>query len=114
MEELQKILYSKENPLVDSKHDIILTICHQPNHSFSPSESHHAPMVPNSRHKIDWSEDGGVKYREFIQPTIASLLSEWDLSGIASLSIFLQNIYTALTLAARSCNKVIDLSRPHQ
>ena len=114
MEELHEILCSKEKPLVASKHDIILTIWHQPNHSFSPPDSHHAPMVPNSRHKIIWSEDGVAKYRKFIQPTLVSLLSEWDMSGTASLSVFLQRIYNALTLAARSCNKVIDLSRPHQ
>ena len=103
---------SRTSPQVDSKHDIILTSFQLPVVSSSFSKPEKAPQVPNTKHRIAWSDSGIEMYRNLLSPTLQSLKENWsNPQSAVSFSVLLQCTNQALTAAAKASNKVIDLTR---
>ena len=68
------VLCSKQNPAVDSKHDIILSSFNLPFSSRkTPNARNKTPQIPNTKHKVIWSEEGILSYRELLTPRLLSL-----------------------------------------
>ena len=71
-ENLETVICCKENPLVESHHDVILSVTSLPfktkssNDGFTRST---APKVLNERHRITWSESGIADYQKLVIQT---------------------------------------------
>ena len=75
-ENLETIICCKENPLVESHHDVILSITRLPSDTYSTNEGitrSIAPKVPNDRHRITWSETGISDYQKLVMPHLNRL-----------------------------------------
>ena len=61
IESLLKVLCSKTNSLIDSSHDAIITSVSFPSipsHIPKTSNNKTAPMIPNLKYKVNWSDEG--------------------------------------------------------
>ena len=109
------ILCSRSSHQVDSKHDIILSSFQLRFNPPSPIQSEKNPRILNNKHKIIWSEEGILSYRELIAPTLLSLKENWsNPESSISFSILLQCTNEALTSAAKATNKVINLAKDYK
>ena len=71
------------------------------------------PSIPNTKHRIVWSEQGILQYRELLNNTFLEIQNNWKSSKTqVSYSVLLQCTNEALASAAKLTNKVIDLSKP--
>ena len=113
-EQTVKVLCSKSDSRVDSKHDIILSSFILPS---QPTQKNHdvnikAPEITNTKHRIKWSESGIEAYREVISPTLNKLQEDWlNPPSPISFSVVLQATNEALTAASKATNSFIDLSK---
>ena len=107
------IICSKTDDRVDSKHDIIVSQFSLPfigKPSQDPVET--PPQIPNTKHKIVWSDEGILDYRDLISDTLLNIQENWkNPPSSISFSMLLQCTNEALTAAAKLSNKVIDLSK---
>ena len=115
-EKIKKIICSKEDPRVDSKHDIIISQLTLPFIGIpisDPTPTIDPPTIPNTKHRIIWSEQGILDYRELLEDTLLDIQQNWKTPEThVSYSVLLQCTNEALTAAAKSTNRVIDLSKP--
>ena len=112
-EKVFEVLCSKETVQVDSKHDIIMSGFSLPYLPPPPVKTWDTlpPEVPNTRHKIHWSDDNIQPYRNLLQCTLSDLQANWSSpSPPASFSFLLQATNKALTSAVKATNKLISLS----
>ena len=113
-EKLVKVFCGKEDSLIDSSHDAILSCTSFPpipNLDTIDDNLVTAPRVPSSKHKINWSEEGIIAYQELLSNTLPSL----QLDTPAELypetaSILFQMTNHILTSAAKITNKSVDLT----
>ena len=112
-EKILKVICSKTSPLVDSKHDVIVSSFSLPFTPFPTPTTDKAPSIPNDKHRIIWSDPGVEHYRELLGPTLLSLMEDWkNPTSSVSFSVLLQCTNKALTRAAKASNDVIDLTKP--
>ena len=112
-EELDRILCKLDSPLINSHHDVILSTCSVPIAPPSPPQDDLlvAPIIPNTRTKTVWSDEGISQYESIIDSSLADLRERWGNSASkSSLSVLLSSTYSLLVYAANSTNKSISLS----
>ena len=112
-ESIQTIICSKEDHRVDSKHDIIVSAFSVPFTGLQEIPAiEEPPKIPNNKHKIIWSDDGILAYRDLLSTTLPTLLHNWkNPVSPVSFSVLMQCTNEALTNAAKLTNKSIDLSK---
>ena len=112
-ESIQTIICSKEDHRVDSKHDIIVSSLSLPFIGLQEIPSiEEPPKIPNDEHRIVWSDDGILAYRDLLSATLPTLLDNWkNPVSPVSFSVLMQCTNEALTNAAKLTNKCIDLSK---
>ena len=114
-ESITTIYCKHDYPQIDSHHDVILS-------SFSipvgdlPSPQDNlitAPRLSIHRHKILWSDEGIVKYKELVAERLSEIRMRWlDPSSKTSLSVLLATTNDILSRSALASNKSVDLSKP--
>ena len=114
-ETILKVLCSKKESDVDSKHDIIISSFILPFTGYSENTQDNnliAPQITNTKHKINWNEDSIPHYQELLSPVLQNLQQNWDnpLTSV-SFSHLLSCTNEALAAAAKATNKSIDLSK---
>ena len=114
-EPLLKIICGKNNPNVDSSHDIILTSLSLPPIPSSQtdlSENMKAPLIISIKHKIIWSNKGKEGYQELLANTLHAL-QELDYDALLpdAASLIFHTTNHIPTTAATLTNKVLDLSK---
>ena len=114
-ETILKVLCSKKESDVDSKHDIIISSFILPFTGYSENTQENnliAPQITNTKHKINWNEDSIPHYQELLSPVLQNLQQNWDnpLTSV-SFSHLLSCTNEALAAAAKATNKSIDLSK---
>ena len=113
-EVLSNIICKLGNPLVDSAHDIIISVCTLPAHTPIPqdiSENITAPKIVNNRVKVKWSDDNVPLYQELIGENLARLRQTWSDPSPAAVSLLLQSTNDVLNTAAAASNKTVQLGR---
>ena len=112
-ESVTNIVCKLDSPLVDSHHDIILSVCSIPRTLPSHSQEYlvNAPRISNTRTKIIWSEEGIAAYEQAVGTGLADLSERWgNPSSRSSLSVLLSSTYQCLSFAASSTNKSVNLA----
>ena len=115
-ESLLKIIFGKTNPCIDSSHDALvsrLSFPPIPIHAHPADNLITAPRVPNTKHKITWSDEGILAYQELLSHTLPSLQLEAPeelFPGNASILFHMTN--HILTTATQYTNKSVDLTAP--
>ena len=112
-ENIENIICSKEDPRVDSKHDIVVSKLTLPFIGFPKLPTiEQPPSIPNTKHKIIWSEEGILAYRELLETTLTNLQNNWkNPDSPVSFSVLLQCTNEALIGAAKLTNRTIDLTK---
>ena len=113
-EQLMNLVCREENPLVDSHHDLILSVATIPSCPEPPmdrSQNITAPRVENTRQKIHWSREGTIQYEEITSKLLPELRNRWLLSSSqASISILIQSTNFLLSHVAAVTNRAVSLS----
>ena len=105
---------NQDSRISNSHHDAIITKFAL-SHLDTPAElsTDEIPTEVNRRHRIIWSDESLQAYCELVIPVLAQLREDWLVPTSPScMSILLQHTNTILTSAAKSTQKVIDLSLP--
>ena len=112
-EDIKTIICSNTDSRVDSKHDMIVSEFKLPFLGTKPSPTvQKPPEIDNTKHRIKLSEEGILEYRNLLSPRLPNIQNNWkDPAPPVSFSVLLQCMNEALTAAAKSTNKVIDLSK---
>ena len=114
LEEVTRICCTNSNHLVDSHHDLLLSVCSVPkvcNEPLNKSENLVAPKLENRRHKIFWDVDSLHDYESFVSPQLSRIRELWlDSSSTASISILLKTTNMVLSEAASLFNKSVLLT----
>ena len=108
-------IYCKlEQPLINSHHDLIISVFNlnpllqDQNSAFANIV---APRVPNTRTKISWSDSGAADYQELVQPHLQRIQELWlNPASMSSMSLLLQSTNDIMSSAAAITNKVIPLN----
>ena len=111
-ETLSSIICKLQHPLIDSAHDVVLSVCPlkaQTNFPLDSSENIKAVKVRNTRIKILWNENS-QEYQSLVSDTLTRLRKTWNDSGSpVSVSILLASTNDALTTCAAATNRSIKL-----
>ena len=112
-EEIKTILCSKSDSRVDSKHDIIVSAISVPFiGEVSEKLLDKPPTIPNTKHRILWSDEGIMNYRNILSQSLLNIQHNWqNPSSPVSFSVLLELTNEALASAAKNTNKLIDLSK---
>ena len=110
-EKLELIVCNKQNPLVDSLHDILISVVTLPNTPNHPPNDVNvndvAPKVQNVRHRVKWTDDGIEKYQLLVFPHLQRLQQTWlDTSSKSSVELLLGYTNDVLTECAKASNDV--------
>ena len=113
-ENILNIICSKKDPRIDSKHDVIVSQLQIPYSGLpDPAPSESPPSIPNTKHRIIWSDDGILQYRDLLTSTLLNIQSNWKSPKTPiSYSVLLQCTNKALISAAKHTNTFIDLLNP--
>ena len=117
-EELVAIHCSQLDHLVDSHHDLLLsvtTVPSQPESVQPPDKSRNlvAPRLLNTRHKILWTEETIHEYESLVSHHLPRIRKEWlNPASETSMSILIECTNMILSQAALMLNKSIQLSNP--
>ena len=114
-ESLVKIVCGKENPLISSHHDLIISTFSCSSVPYNPPpQALTAPRVPNTRVRVIWDEDGLARYQDLLSSSlpllIKSLSPVLSCSSHALVSTLLNCSNFTLNRAAELCFKTIQLS----
>ena len=104
---------SKSNPLVNSHHDLIISVAHLPHVQTldQPSDNVTAPIIENERMKIVWSDQGIEQYQALLTPHLHRLQQLWLSSPTKSCtSLLLESTNNLLTSCAAKTNKAFLLA----
>ena len=112
-ETLVRIICKLNNPLIDSHHDMILsswTLLDEIQEEDSP-ENVAAPIIPNLRQKVLWSDAGIEAFQEAVLPHLTRLQEIWLPNPSKSSLAFLPESTTNLLIScASSTNKTFSLA----
>ena len=117
-ERLEHIFCKKENPLILSHHDLILTTFTLPSSPLKPtdnaasSKNVKAPRITNDRVKTNWNMEGIAAYKELVSPHLQVLRSQWtDPSSKSTFSVLLSSTNSILARASSMTNKTTSMLR---
>ena len=113
-ERLEVVHCKKENPLLFSHHDLILSKFRLPSLQRPKDQSKNitAPRVPNDRIKITWSTEGIAAYKQLVSSHLPLLRSRWsDPSSSSSYSVLLSSTNSILEMASSITNKSTSLNK---
>ena len=115
-ESLVKVVCGKENPLISSHHDLIISTFRCSSVPYNPPpQAMTAPRVPNNRVKVLWDEDGLASYQELLSSALPllreSLSTDLPCQSQTLTSTLLNCSNFALNRAAELSFKTIKLSR---
>ena len=73
-ESLLQVVCGKENPLILSHHDLVVSSFLCPGVSYNPlPPANKAPRVPNTRVKVLWSQEGQPQYENLLSAALPLL-----------------------------------------
>ena len=102
-----------ENPLVDSHHDILVSKFFLPNVSDEATDTKDnkgAPLIPNDRLKVLWTDDGIEDYQNLVAPELSRIQDLWLATPTrTSMSLLLESTNNILISCASSTNRTISL-----
>ena len=111
---LLDILCKLEEPLIDLHHDIILSSFDLGVTEFTDEYCRVksvVPEIPNTRHKIQWSDEGVHLYQSLVLPLLSSLLENWSSApSRTNVSLLMETSADILTTAAQKSNKCFPLN----
>ena len=114
VEDLLEIVCQQVNPLIDSHHDLLLSVLTVPPCAHShPDKSSNitAPRLANTRHRIIWNEEETAFYQSLVTDHLVRVRDNWlDATSESSVSILMETTNMILTEAALTCNKSVQLS----
>ena len=117
-ERLEQIYCKKENPLILSHHDLILTTFTLPSSPPKASDNEaalrnvKAPRITNDRVKTNWNKEGIAAYKELVSPHLQVLRSQWtDPTSKSTFSVLLSSTNSILTRASSMTNKTTSMLR---
>ena len=112
-ESLKAIVCKLSNTLVQSHHDIIVTVLPLPIVEFhEPEAVVLAPKIKNDRVRIIWEDENIDLYQSLISSNLSSIRDRWaDASSPSCISILLSSTNDALSSAAKASNKFVKLSK---
>ena len=102
------------NPLVNSHHDLIVSSLPLNFQPVLPEAENlvTAPKLPNTRVKVRWDDDGINAFEGLVSPSLARLRDQYQPTGSpTAFSLLLSATNTVLSEAAKSTNRVVDLSK---
>ena len=107
-ETIVDIICKKNDPLILSHHDIILSRFELPRVSID-SLSHQiqhpqAPRVVNDRVKIYWTQEGIESYLNSVGSSLSELRNRWSDPSEISFSVLLRSTFSLLDMCARTTN----------
>ena len=112
-ETLVDILCSKDNDLIRSSHDLIISSFTSSPRTVSSSPITKAPRISLNRYKFIWDKAGTHHYTDILSHSLPKLIEEFgDNDEIDSFSTLIARTITAITNASRKSFKTIDLDRP--
>ena len=114
-ETLLSILCSKTCDLIDSSHDLLISSLDLPPVAkvMETVDTLVAPRVSNTKHRVVWSDEGIVKYKELLHHVLPSLQADYSGNLLpGSASVLLQATNHIFTAAAKYTNKHVDLAAP--
>ena len=102
----------KDNPLINSHHDLLVSSISLPScNEIIDYSSYKAPIGENSRVKILWSEEGIASYQDLVSEYLHDLSTRGSKpDSLSCMSILLETTNTILSCAAKQTNNCIDLS----
>ena len=115
-EMLDAVICRKNDPLIDSHHDVLISRCCLLEQNDYSTESHlnytsSAPRVTNSRHKIMWTDEGVRQYQNLVPNHLIRLQETWLQSPSKScVSLLFSATSDVLTSCAKASNKYVSLS----
>ena len=111
---LLEVVCGKENPLITSHHDLIVSSFSSSQVPYSPPpQAVVAPRDPNTRVKVLWDDDDQEQYKILLSSTLPLLQEHLYNPASPSLSSILLDCSSyALTRAAEDCFKTVQLSQP--
>ena len=111
---LQNIICKLSNPCIDSHHDVLISTWTLTDESLDEvsQENIAAPIVPNHRHKVLWTDAGIEAFQELVLPQLERLQGIWLPSSPSktSLSLLLESTTNILTSCASLTNKTVSLA----
>ena len=114
-EVLTNVICKLSHPLVESAHDIILSLCPltpQAPILHDESENIRAVKVNNDRVKIIWDPENTPMYQDLVGDSLARLRETWsDSSSPSAVSILLQSTNDTLSTFAAATNKTVKLGK---
>ena len=113
-ESLLSIVCGKENPLISSHHDMVVSTFSCPSVPYiPPPPAIVAPRVPNTRVKVLWNQEGQHQYETLLSSALPLLQHSLHSPSSPSLtSILLDCTNFALNRAAEASFKTLQLSKP--
>ena len=112
-ESLLKVVCGKDNPLISSHHDMVIStfLCSSVPYN-PPPPAIVAPKVPNTRVKVIWNQEGLHQYETLLSSSLPLLQNSLLNPASPSLSnILLDCTHFALNRAAEVSFKTIQLSK---
>ena len=113
-ESLTNIECCKENPIIDSHHDLIITKLKLPKIDEpldKPKDNITAPKNTNTRKRVLWSEPGIEAYQKLVLPHLSQLQDRWlSRNSKTSISILLTATNDLLNSCAEKTNKTVPYS----
>ena len=115
-EEVLKLYCNKKYPIINSHHDVIISVARIPVKNMKvPVVESTAPVVANNRKKIIWNPEDIPSYQMAISDNLKNLRRRWmNPDSKTSISILLELTSLILSSCASSTNHSIDLSKPKQ
>ena len=113
-ESLLSVVCGKENPLISSHHDMVVStfLCSGVPYN-PPPPAIVAPKIPNTRVKVLWNQEGQEQYETLLSSTLPLLQNSLLNPASPSLSQILLNCTNfALNRAAEISFKTLKLSKP--
>ena len=113
-ESLDQVICGKENPLVTSHHDVVVSTFPSSTVPYMiPPPAVKAPRIPNTRVKVLWNQDGQEMYENMLSSTLPLLeQSLLNPSSPSLTSILLNCTNYALNRAAEISFKTVQMSKP--
>ena len=114
-EQLENICCGLSEPMVDSHHDILISSFILRNEGYSNNDEikSDAPIIPNTRRRIYWSDSGIDAYQEIVGPQLLRLQESWcnTKNSKNSMSLLLESTNFILNECAIITNKSVPLSK---
>ena len=111
---IMKIHCKKDDPTIDSHHDLIVSQFNLPKSEITLPDSQNitAPKVINDRTKVFWTSEGVEHYQHIVAPELHRINQLWlqkTCESISSVSLLFESTNKILTKSANIANKTVKL-----